>query len=392
MKNIVYRNSVLSRIYFLLTMLSAAILFTNCSEDSSVNPPPITEEQKLSENLQKALDDGLIKYGGKGISVAVIMPDGYKWKGVSGLSHGSTKITTDMVFSAGSITKTFTAATIMLLAEEGKLNLDDSLGKWLPSYTNIDSSITIRQLLNHTNGIFNLTRHPSIWWEIFSNPGRIWEIEEMVRTFTLEPYFPKGTSWTYSNTGYLLLRMIIRKVSGSQISSEYRNRFFLPLGMTKSYLAIEEEPRGNVAHGWFDYSGDGTYDDLNLISMNAFYSGIGGGVFSTAEELALWIKALLKDKVVVNQSSLNKMLDFYSPISGEPLVSGYGLGIAKFEPSIFNGVNVIGHSGDAPGYAAGSLYLPDYNVCIGVADNTQDGKGMPIVIDIIEIIKAHLNR
>lgn len=386
MKNIFYKCLRGSTIYFLLIILSILIPFTSCSND-----PPIASGPTLAEDLQKALDEGIIKYDGKGISVAVIMPDGYVWKGVSGISHGSTKITDDMVFSAGSITKTFTAATIMLLAEEGKLSIDDSLHKWLPSFPNIDSTITIRQLLNHTSGIFNLTRHPTIWWEIFSDPGRIWEIEEFVRAFTLEPDFPKGTNWNYSNTGYLLLRMIIREASGSQISSEYRNRFFLPLGLTKSYLAIEENPLGNVAHGWFDRDGDGTYDDLNLISMNAFYSGAGGGVFCTAEELALWIKELLKDKVIVSQGSLNQMLNFYSPCPGEPMVSGYGLGILRFEPSILNGVNAIGHAGDPPGYAAGGLYLTDYDVCIGIMDNTQDGDAMLIINDIIGIIQNHLN-
>jgi D-alanyl-D-alanine carboxypeptidase len=386
MKNLIFNNSIFKTVNLILVCLSIAILLISCSDD-----PPIASSPTLAEDLQKTLDEGIVKYGGKGISVAVIMPDGYTWKGVSGVSHGSTKITSDMVFSAGSITKSFTASTIMLLAEEGKLGIDDSLHKWLPSFPNIDSTITIRQLLNHTSGIFNLTRHPTIWTEIFSDPGRIWDIEEMVRSFTLEPDFPKGTNWNYSNTGYLLLRMIIREASGSQISSEYRNRFFLPFGLTKSYLAIEENLHGSVAHGWFDYSGDGTYDDLNLISMNAFYSGIGGGVFCTAEELALWIKALLRDKVVVSQSSLNQMLDFHSPCPGEPMASGYGLGILRFEPSLFNGVNVLGHGGNAPGYAAGSFYLTDYNICIGIMDNTEYGDTMPVINDIITLLLNHLN-
>ena len=386
MKNKVFNSLIFKTIYLIIISFSIAILLISCNDD-----PPIAPSPTLAGDLQKALDEGIVKYGGKGISVAVIMPDGSVWKGVGGISHGSTKITTDMVFSAGSITKTFTAAAIMLLAEEGKLSTNDSLHKWLPSIPNIDSTITIRQLLNHTSGIFNITRHPTIWGEIFSDPGRIWGIEEMVRSFTLAPDFPKGTSWNYSNTGYLLLRMIIREASGSQISNEYRNRFFLTLGLTKSYLAIEENPHGVFAHGWFDLNSDGTYDDLNLISMNAFYSGIGGGVFCTAEELALWIKALLKDKLVVSQSSLSQMLNFYSPCPGEPLASGYGLGIARFEPSIFNGVNIIGHSGNAPGYAAGSLYLPDYEVCIGIMDNTEDGNTMPVINDIIGVIQNHLN-
>lgn len=382
-KNVYPKLSVL---YLWFTILLVVIMFSKCTDEIIIDPGP-----DIAEDLQNALDRGLVKYGGKGVSAAVIMPDGYFWKGVSGISHGSNKITTDMVFSIGSTTKSFTAANIMLLAREGKLNLDDSLHKWLPSIPFIDSTINIRQLLNHTNGIFNFTENPALWRDIFSDPARVWEIEELVRSYTLQPYFPKGTDWHYSNTGYLLLRMIIRAASGSQISIEYRNRFFNPLGMDKSYLAVEESPRGETAHGWFDLNGDNEYEDLNLISMNAFYSGIGGGVFCTAEELALWIKALLKDRIVVSESLLNQMINFHSPCPGEPLVSGYGLGIIRFNPSLFNGINIIGHSGDAPGYAAGSFYLPDYEVCIGIADNTENGDTMPVINDIIEVILNHLN-
>jgi CubicO group peptidase (beta-lactamase class C family) len=361
---------------------------TSCSEES----PVMNENLTLSEKFQKALDDGIVKYGGKGISVAVIMPDGYTWKGASGISHGSVFVNTDMLFSAGSITKTFTAANIMLLAEEGKLSIDDLLHNWLPDFNNIDSTISLRQLLNHTCGIFDLVEHPDIWQEIlFSNPGKTWEIEEMINTFTLEPYFPKGTNWHYSNTGYLLLRIIIREASGNQISSEYRNRFFNPFDLTSSCLYIEEPLQHNVAHGWFDLNDDNQYEDLTQIPMTAFYSGAGGGVFCTAEDLAKWAKALLKDEIVVSNNSLAQMLNYHSPCPGENLVDGYGLGVVDFNPSLFNGLRVIGHGGNAPGYAAASLYFPNIGVCIGIMDNTEEGDAMYIINDLLNIIGNNLN-
>ncbi len=387
MKNLICQK-LLFTYGLIISFLFTTLLITGCTKDNPVDPVP-----SFAEKLQKTLDDGLVKYGGKGISASVIMPDGYQWKGVSGISHGNVKITTDMVFSAGSITKTFTAAAIMRLAEEGKLDLEDSLHKWLPPLPNIDSSITIRQLLNHTNGIFNITEHPSIWKELFQNSGKIWEIEDLVRTYTLQPYFSKGTSWHYSNTGYLLLRMIMQSASGTSIANQYRNRFFDPLGMTRSYLAIEEPPKGQVAHGWFDYNGgDGVYDDLNLIPMNAFYSGAGGGIFCTAEELAVWTKALLGDKIVVSENSLNQMLDFHSPCPGEDMVAGYGLGILTFNPSYFNGLIVIGSGGNAPGYAAGSMYLKDYEVFIGFMDNTEKGDAMPVINDLLNVVLNELKK
>jgi CubicO group peptidase (beta-lactamase class C family) len=126
--------------------------------------------------------------------------------------------------------------------------------------------------------------------------------------------------------------------------------------------------------------------------MTAFYSGAGGGVFCTAEELAIWAKALLKDKSVVSINALTQMLDFYSPCPGEELVCGYGLGITQFNPSLFNGLNILGHGGDAPGFAAGSFYLPDYGVCIGIMDNTEEGDAMYIINDLIDIAINNINQ
>jgi hypothetical protein len=97
MKNKIFKSSILPAVYFLFVILSIIVLSSICSDD-----PPIASTPTLDEDLQKTLDAGLVKYSGKGISVAVIMPDGYMWKSVSGVSHSSIKLTADMVFSAGS--------------------------------------------------------------------------------------------------------------------------------------------------------------------------------------------------------------------------------------------------------------------------------------------------
>jgi D-alanyl-D-alanine carboxypeptidase len=191
----------------------------SCSTDSPIQPEPT-----MGEELQATLDNAIATYGGKGVSLAVILPDDQTWIGTSGVSSGSTRISPDMLFSIGSATKTFTSAVILQLADEGVLTLEDSLFEWLPSFHNIDSTITIRQLLNHTNGIFNLTEHPDIWNAVFADLYRQWTMEEVIDGYILAPYFPKGTDWHYSNTGYLLLRMIIKEATGQSISSQYREQ------------------------------------------------------------------------------------------------------------------------------------------------------------------------
>jgi D-alanyl-D-alanine carboxypeptidase len=370
----------------LFIMSFLMLSYISCSKDSPTKPEP---ELTFEEKLQKALDDAVISYNGKGVSAAIIMPDGETWNGVSGLSQVNNPITSDMVFSVGSITKMFTAVTIIQLAQEGVLSLQDSIGKWLPVYPNVDSTITIYQLLNHTSGIFNITENPAMWQNIFVDPNRVWTIDEILNNYTLAPNFAKGTDWHYSNTGYLLLRKIIQVGTGSEISTEYRTRFFDSLNLNSAFTAPYETPTGIIAQGWFDLDNDGTYDELPF--MTSFYSMAGGGVFCTAADLALWAHSLFHDKVVLPQSNLDEMLNFHTPCPGEDLVNGYGLGVARFAPELFNGLEIWGHGGNAIGYAAGCFYLPDYDVSIAIMDNTEEGESMWVINDLLNIVTSHLD-
>lgn len=365
-----------------------AMNYMSCSKNSSSEPK---EEPTLAEKLQEALDNGLEAYNGIGISAAVIMHDGETWVGVSGVSHGTNAITSDMPFGVGSIAKNFTAATILQLAEEGEITLDDSLYKWLPAYPYVDSTITIRQLLNHTSGLYDFVDHPDFWYSIFQEPSRLWTPAEMITAFNRESVYPKGTDWHYSTTGYALLRIIIQDITSSEVSTVYRDRFFIPLGLSNTFASMGDTLPENTSHGWFDFESDGTYEDVFSWPRTALASGIGCEIFSSAEDLAKWARALFYEKSVLSQASLDQMLTFHSPCTGEEFLSaGYGLGVARFNPDFFNGLEVIGHSGDALGYAAACLYLPDYNVCIGFVDNTHEGDAMYIINDLMSIITNHL--
>jgi D-alanyl-D-alanine carboxypeptidase len=312
------------------------------------------------------------------------------WTGVSGVSHGTTPITPDTLFSAGSINKMYTAVTILQLAEEDVLSLDDPISKWLPEYPQVDSSITIRQLLNHTGGIFDMVRHPDYWGAMLEDKNKAWAPEEIIKNFLLEPYFPKGTDWHYSTSGYILLRMIIKEVTGLEAASAYRERLFTPLALEHTYVSGQEELPENTAHGWFDLDGDGAYDDLP--SFTSFDTGIGGAVYATPEDLVLWSHALFSERRLVEAETFEQMITFHPTTSDEPLTVGYGLGVVEFNPEIFNGLNIWGHSGNAPGYAAACFYLPEYDVSIGMMVNTEAGEAMPTIIDFLTIITTHVEK
>ena len=376
------KNKIGRKCWILLLQIFLVFLSISCSDDSSPTTPNLT----MHEKLQKALDDGIIKYNGKGISVAIIIPDQDMWIGTKGISHESTPITEEMIFSAGSITKTFTACTIMQLAEENKISLSDPISKWISNYKNIDSNITIKQLLNHTNGIYDIADNEQLFEMIFSNPDKILTIEEILSKYVREPNFIRGTGWQYSNTGYLILRMIIRKATNSTIADEYRNRFLTTLNLNRTYLAPEENLISPVAHGWHDLDDDGIEEELYENSMTSFYSLAGGGIFTTAKDLANWANALFHNRTAINPEILEQMTNFYALITNEELLSGYGLGIERFNSELFDGLEIWGHGGDPVGYAAGCFYIPKYGVSIGIMDNTGDGRSMNVIFDVIKIL------
>lgn len=369
--------------------IAFSLLMASCA--TAVQPPAamLACDLPYAEQLQETLNKGLAEYDGIGLAASILVPGYETCVVVAGVSHGDTPITADTLFSAGSITKNFTAVTVLKLADEGLLSLDDTVAKWLPGYPNIDPSITVRQLLNHTSGIFNFTENQEYWEALFSEPEKVTEFEQILQGYVLEPYFSRGTDWHYSNTGYILLRMIIMKATGLSLSEQYRNRLWEPLGLEAMFLAGEETLPDPVAHGWYEFDGDGNYDDLTARGLDAFYTGLGGGVYATPGELAEWAQALFAEGRVLSPASLELMLDFHFPTPGEPLVDGYGLGVVRFSPDLFNGLEIWGHGGHAPGYAAGMMYLPENKATVVIMDNTADGKAMFTINNLLSVITAN---
>jgi D-alanyl-D-alanine carboxypeptidase len=296
-----------------------------------------------------------------------------------------------MLFAIGSAQKMFVGAAILQLAEEGKISLDDSLYKWHPPYPYIDSTITIRQILNHTSGLYNFVDNSDYWQAIFNDPTKIWTMEEIILSFNREPLFPKGTGWHYSQTGYNMLRMIIKKITGSEIPEVNSNRFWIPLELNHFFTSKEGELPANFAHGWLDLDKDGSYEDFSSFSRTAFVSGIGGEIWATAEDLAKWARDLFYNKKVLSQASLDQMLTFHAPCTGEEFIcAGYGLSVVKFNPQPMNGLEAIGHGGNAPGYAAACIFIPDFEICIGLLDNTEEGEVIGAAINnMLDVISDY---
>ncbi len=265
------------------------IFFLSCSGDKKV---------PLEQKLQNVLDNGIEKYNVEGVSAAIIFSEDKKWTVTSGISHDTVIIKPDMLFAIGSITKNFVATLTLKLVEEGKLSLDDPLSKWLPEYPHVNSKITIRQLLNHTSGIYMFWSNQKIWDDLKKDRTKIWTPEEVL-SYIKEPYFEPGEGYRYSNTNYLLMAMIIEKATGSSLSAEFKERFWKPMHIKNAYLSIEEEIPDNQAHVYGDnFNNDGSYQDVTFLPRASHESITYGssGLFMTAEDLAFWCHSLLKVK------------------------------------------------------------------------------------------------
>ncbi len=297
-------------------------------------------DSTLATALQNQINDFIVTQDFKGISAAVMFPDGSLWTGTTGESYPGQPVTEDMLFGIGSITKTFTATTVLSMYEDGLLSLDDSLHSYLPNFDNIDSNITIRQLLNHTSGIYNWSDHPNFRDWILANLSRILEPEEVLEQFVDAPYFSPGSNYHYSNSNYLLLGMIVERVSGNLLSQEYITRIFNPAGLDSTFLDIEQTHYNLYAHMWYDLDENGTIEDLDLMGIprDAYWSmaWAAGAIVTTASQLVKFSHALLHEQSILSPSTLSEMTDF-SATNGR-----YGFAIFPYVSSC---ENWIGHDG-----------------------------------------------
>ncbi len=327
----------------------------------------VPHTRQLSANiLQQALDQVRRDYNIVGVSAAVVVRGQLVWTGVSGNSFPGAPIVSDMYFDIGSAAKNFVAALILKLSEEGALSLEDPLSRWLPNFVNVDSRVTIRQLLGHTSGISNFTANQSFWDAVFRSPSRRWLPEEVL-SYIGPADFPPGASWNYSNTNYTLLGMIAERAAGCSLSTALRRRLLDPLGLTNTFLEAEEAVPGTIAHGWFDMNGDGRYDDISGIDRTSQTTATwgAGGMVSTAADVARWACALFEGKVL-SAASLSQMLAFRDASVPPTPIVGYGLGALR---AFFSGREYWGHGGDMIGYTAIMLYAPKERVSIGVLFN-----------------------
>jgi D-alanyl-D-alanine carboxypeptidase len=351
---------MITRLILTLTLLTMILsgCITTAPDDPQAFPPDVVAE------LQATMDD--LTAGGlpPGMVVWIDGPE-YRFEGASGLADlmDDTLMPPDGAFRIGSITKMFTAAVIVKLAEEGMLTLDDPLARWLPDVAAqlpFGDQITLRYLLTHTSGLFNVVEHEAYYADLFAEM----EVDEEAGTVTLacvqrDPHdtlaryvygkdapFEPGTQWRYSNTNYTLLGMVIEAAAAMPLAEAYRTYIYQPLGMASTFLDCYEPPLLDVVHGYTGF-GDAMTDVADL------HESIGwsaGGLVSTAPDLIAFARGLFGGALFDDPESLVAMT---TPAPG----SSYGLGIALQD-------EFRGHAGGIAGFRSVLNYAPEFDAVV----------------------------
>ncbi|GJM33832.1 MAG: hypothetical protein DHS20C18_28330 [Saprospiraceae bacterium] len=324
--------------------------------------------QELADSLSAALNLKRIQLGVKGLSAALRLPDGSIWADASGVSEENPEVpmTADHRLCMGSVSKTLIAATVLDLYEEGLFSLDDNLSHFGLIYNNVDSNVTIRQLLQHRSGIYNYTGHPLFNPTLQSNPNIHFSLEQIVTQFVANPVFAPGASFSYSNTNYQLLALVIESVTDSAFYEVVRARIIDPLQLEQTFLPAEEGWQSPVGHIWLDTNGDQIVDDFHQVftTWTALLSAVAapGGYFTTPSDLVEWIYQMHAGNLL-EQTTIDEM--HQTVTTNLPGGSRYGLGITR--RSFLNNI-AWGHGGDIS-YASQAFYFPEKGISIAVQDN-----------------------
>ncbi len=313
---------------------------------ASPAPPSHRAHGVDTDALQSGLD-AIISGGGTG-AVAEITEHGRPiWRGRSGVADRGTdrKVPLEGRFRAGSVTKMFVGTVVLQLVQEHRLGLDDSVESHLPGLVPDGEHITVRELLDHTSGLFDVTKTlplnpPSGFLAI---RYRTWTAAELVARATSQPPTAKpGKEAHYSSTDYIVLGMIIRQVTGNSYATEIERRIIRPLHLSDTELpGTDVRLHGRHLNGYLPVVDDTGMHVVDITEINPSVMNAAGEIISTTRDLDRFVGALVTGRLL--RPDLQK--EMLTPV----LESKFGLGVEQLDPTCH--VQAWGHDGDAVGYS-----------------------------------------
>jgi len=366
------------------------------AEDPSPSPTPTpsrppatgTLTPELSAALTKRLGELRVFYAIPGIEATIVFADGRSWRAHSGFQDYSarTPVQNATPFPVASVTKTFMAALVVQLAQEGRFGLDDRLVRYLPG-ANVNPAVTVRQLLDHTSGIADFFSNSEIDTAILDCRTCVWTPAKSL-SYVGKQLFAPGTRWSYSNTNYLLLGQLVEAVTGDTCVDLLRTRFFTPLGLISTFVQGKEPAPYPVVHSYRFWTSSrsekptGLWDGTGVSPFRSLATAAGsaGDIASSARDLAVWARALYAGGVLGAAGS-KAMLDFDATMLLRASIP-YGLGVERFTVA---GRVAFGHGGRLLGARSAMRYLPAEGMSIAVVINTDRGNPAAIANALAEI-------
>ncbi len=359
--------------------ITCIVLVASCTKEDKIKEtqncsplPNDTSSLHPKAALYQSVLDQYTKKGLPGISIAIRDKYGL-WLGASGKAD----IENGIVFKSchisktASITKMLVGTLAHLLAEDGVFSLDDPISKYLNSKTlknikNADKA-TISSCLGHYTGIADVIKDNNFYLNILNQPDKFWEEEELLDFVRGDDaVFEYGDSVKYSNTNTLLVAMVIKAATGKSHEDLIRSRIIEPFHLTNTYYYWHDiPPQYAVAQGYFDL-----YNNQTIVNVTNYNTGSGngyGGLYSTAVDLIYFVEDLFREKIVLKESSLNKMLTFGKLEYGKNRQLGLGCmkGFLDRPADQF----AYGHSGRDLGYSADAFYFPNQDMTLSYLVN-----------------------
>jgi D-alanyl-D-alanine carboxypeptidase len=331
----------------------------------------------LRSTLQAALDDWRTSAGVPGATLGIVLSDDTAIALASGVSDRTknTPMRADDLLLAGSTGKTFFAAVALQLIERGQLDLDAPISKYLGDrvwFARLPNArdITVRMLMTHTSGLVRYEMNPTFTADLRAQPDKSWTPEEEIAyLLDAEPPFAAGKGWDYSDTNYIVLGMIMERITGTKLYDEVQRRFLTPLQLTRVVPSTSRRIAGLIP----GYAG--TRDPLGLpdevlangvFVINPQFEWTGGGYATSAPDLARWGHALYTARAV-SPKMRDLMISSAVPARLGP-ETGYGLGVIVRRATPVGAT--WGHSGFFPGYQTELLHLPDRHVTLALQINS----------------------
>lgn len=360
-----------------ILFIAPLLLLLHCQEPVIEPTALCTVSPSSSQHPKAAVFQGVIdKYvqsGLPGISV-LIRDDKGIWTGSGGqadIDKGIPMLPCHISKTA-SLTKIYIAVLALKLVEEGRLNLDEKIDNWLPEeiITNIQNAetATLRNLLNHSSGIFDFSTNENFYLSLLNDPTKKWTQEELLEfSYHKEAEFPVGSSAAYSNSNTVLATLVIEAATGRSHAVLLREKILEPLGLSDSYYYYQEElPANAVAQGYFDL-----YNNNTLVNVSSYNTGTGNGLnglYCSVYDMQKFLDALLRNKTLLRQSSLDAMLSFSDNIENRKYL---GLGLFKdyIDGNFKENEYAFGHRGRDLGYSADLFFFPHQDVTVSLLVN-----------------------